>query len=315
MVALAVLVYGSVPSFVVFLLAEFLFATAGALQSGADKAWLYDHLKQAGQENRSKEIFGKANSIKLIGFLVSAPIGSFMASKWGLNAPMLLAAIPFLMSAIVMTGAKEAKIRDKTSESKRFWQIAKSGWLFFLKHKSLRILALDSMVVGISAYFVIWMYQPLLQKIGVSIEYFGWVHALMVGAEMIVSANFIRLEKWVGGGKKLMRITAVITAGSFLLVGIKTNLVTVLLLVILAGGFGLTRRELISVYMNKFIGSEQRATVLSSISMFARLSLAIANPIVGALADRSLPVTLIILGLIPLTVFLFSPVEQEAFEN
>jgi len=66
---------------------------------------------------------------------------------------------------------------------------------------------------------------------------------------------------------------------------------------------------LMTGYMNRLIPSEQRATILSAISMFRRLVLAVANPFVGMLADRSLPVALFIVGLLPLLVFLFSPVE------
>lgn len=63
--------------------------------------------------------------------------------------------------------------------------------------------------------------------------------------------------------------------------------------------------------MNKFIPSEKRATVLSSISMFRRLALVILNPVVGFSADQSLSAALILVGLLPLAVFFFSPIEQE----
>src|SRR3989344_3248955 len=88
-VAVAALVYGSVAEFEIFLLGEFLFAAAMALISGADEALLYDSLKEAGREEERKKVFGRANSFHLLGMLVAAPIGSFIAAKQGLNAPML----------------------------------------------------------------------------------------------------------------------------------------------------------------------------------------------------------------------------------
>ena len=93
-VSFAALVYGSIPKFEIFLLAEFLFAMSAALMSGADKALLYDALKESDKEEESKNIFGKSHSIQLVSMLAAAPIGSLIASKFDLNYPMLFFAIP-----------------------------------------------------------------------------------------------------------------------------------------------------------------------------------------------------------------------------
>ena len=100
-VTIGALVYGSSQSFGLFLLGEFLFATSVALTSGADKALLYDALKEVGKESESKKIFGRAHAITLLGVGLAAPVGSFIASKFGLNAPMLFSSIPYFLAAIV----------------------------------------------------------------------------------------------------------------------------------------------------------------------------------------------------------------------
>lgn len=313
-VAGAALIYGSVPRFEVFLLAEFLFAAAMALISGADSALLYDALKEAGRENESKKIFGKAHSFYLLGILLSAPIGSFIAARFGLNAPILASAIPFIAAAAVAWTIKEPKIHEATSESKRYLEIVKNGLSFFRGHKTLRLLALDAIVVASAAYFVIWLYQPLFIRLNVPIFYFGFFHALLVGSEIVIANNFVRLEKLFGGPKSYLRFSAIITGFVFLLTAVFPNIIMVTLFVILAGGFGLTRMELMSAYMNRFIPSEQRATVLSSISMFRRFALVFLNPAIGFTADHSLRLALFVVGLLPLLVFFFSPVEQEMLE-
>jgi MFS family permease len=63
---IAMLIYGSIPNFSIFLLAEFLFATGVAFTSGADEALLYDALREECRENQSKNIFGKAHSFHLL---------------------------------------------------------------------------------------------------------------------------------------------------------------------------------------------------------------------------------------------------------
>jgi len=310
-ISIAALIYGSVPSFQIFLIGEFFFAMAIALMSGADSALLYDTLKQEGREDDSKKIFGRARSFTLLGIFISAPLGGFIASKLGLNSPMLFSAFPFLLAAIVAWTIKEPENKNKTSESKRYLIIAKKGLSYFQHHPTLRLLALDAIVVASAAYFVIWLYQPLLTNLNVPIYYFGWFHAFLVGIEILISSNFVRLEKLFGSGKKYFRFTAMVTALSFFLAALHPNLFTITLLIIFAGGFGLTRLDLMNAYMNKHIPSEQRATILSSISMFRRLALVFLNPIIGFTADHSLRLALLIVGLLPLTIFIFSPLRNQ----
>ena len=313
-VAIAVLVYGSVPKFEIFLLGEFLFAVAMALISGADEALLYDSLKEAGREDERKKVFGKANSFHLFGMLVAAPVGSLIASRQGLNAPMLFSAIPYFLASLVAWSIREPNIHQVKSESKRYIDIVRNGFSYLRGHKILRLLALDAVVVASSAYFIIWLYQPFLRSLGIGIFYFGVIHAILVLSEILVSSNFERLTKIFKSDKRYLRISALIVVVTFLMVAIQPNIVTISVLVIFGGGFGLTRLPLMSSYMNKFIPSEQRATVLSSISMLRRFALVILNPFIGFAADHSLRAAALIVGLLPLAIFFFSPIEQEMLE-
>lgn len=63
------------------------------------------------------------------------------------------------------------------------------------------------------------------------------------------------------------------------------------------------------------IPSEQRATVLSSIAMVSRITLAITGPLMGFMADYSLRGTIFFVGLLPLALFLFSPLKQEMLQE
>ena len=259
----------------------------------------------------SNKIFGRAHSFNLLGILIAAPIGGFIASKFGLNAPLLFSSIPFLLAGIVAFTIKEPIIHARISESKRYLDIARKGFIYFYKHETLRLLAIDSVIVASSAYFVIWLYQPLLKNFNIPIFYFGFGHALLVAAEILIASNFGYFEQIFGSGKSFLSFSAIITSISFIIVAIFPSIFTLVLFILFAGGFGITRFELMSSYMNKFIPSEQRATVISSISMFRRFALVILNPVIGFAADRSLGLAFLILGIIPLFVFLFSPIKQK----
>ncbi len=309
------LIYGSFPRFEFFLIGEFLFALGWALSSGADSALLYDTLKEAGQEEKSKQIFGRVHTFHLLGIFLAAPIGGWLAGRFGLNVPMLLTAVPNLIAIFIAWGMHEPKIQDQTSESKRYLVIARQGLSYFRHHRVLRRLALDAILVASAAYFVIWLYQPLLSRLNVSVAYFGWFHALLVAVEMLIASNFEFLEKLFGSEKAYLRFSAVITSVAFLIAAAVPNLITAVAFIVLAGGFGLTRIELMSAYMNRLIPSGQRATILSSVSMFRRLALVFLNPLIGFTADNSLRLAMVTAGVLPLLVFLFSPIEQELFET
>ena len=307
----AALLYGSVPQFWGFMLAEFMFAMGMALTSGADQALLYDSLKEIGKTAESVKAFGKAHSFHLAGILVSALLGSFIAGKFGLNAPMLLSSVTMIIACAIAWSMREPQRSENISESRRYLDIARKGFTYFFTHRTLRLIALDAVIVASAAYFVIWLYQPLLQRLHVPLVLFGFIHAALVGVEIVIAAHFARLEKWFGSRKSLLKFTALATTASFVLVGVYPSLVTVTLFIIFAGGFGLTRMELMAAHMQRFMPSENRATVLSSISMLRRFALVLLNPLVGFTADHSLTLALIGVGILPLLVFFIPTVTHE----
>jgi len=307
---IAALTYASMPNFYVFLLAEFLWAMSVALLSGANEALVYDTLKKIGKTNESKKIFGRMESFTLAGIMIAAPIGSVIAANFALNTPYILMTIPFTIAFLITLTLKEPRSTQKV-ESKRYVNVLKDGVKFFYRNKVLKILALDMIFIATIAYFIIWLYQPMLKQAGVDITYFGLVHAALVIGQIVVMNNFERLERIFRAKRRFIYFSSVITGLMLILGGLTTYLPLVLLVIIVAGGFGLTRRTLFVSYMNKYIPSSNRATVLSTISMLRRFATALVNPIVGLAVDWSLNYTLIILGTVAIIFSMISRVEEK----
>ena len=306
--AIAALVYASIPNFYIFMIGETLWAMSEALFSGTIEAFVYDTLKKIKETKRSKKVFGRIESFRLGGILVGAPIGSVIAAYLGLRAPMLLLTIPFIIAFFISLTMKEPRTTFK--KSRDYFAILKGGVKFFYKNKILKILALDMIFIGSIAYFMLWLYQPMLKQAGISIAYFGVVHAAFVGSQILVMNNYERLERIFGSKKRLIFFSALITGIMFVIGGLTTFAPIVLFAIIVGGGFGLTRRPLFISYMNKYIPSSKRATVLSTIAMLRRFVLVLINPIVGLSVDWSLNNTLIILGLAAIIFSLVSRVEE-----
>ncbi|MFH2085423.1 MAG: MFS transporter [bacterium] len=303
MVAIATLIYGSIPSFYVFLLAEFLFAVGYALNSGADQALLYDTLKSQGREPESKKIMGRADAITLAGMMAAAPIGSLIAARWGLNAPQLMTAIPMVIAGALAWSIPEPKLHSEL-ESRRYTDIIKHGFKEIRHNPIIRTLAFDSVVVSSAAYFVVWYYQPIMKNLSIPIIYFGLAHALLLFSEILVSSNFVTLEKILGKGKAYLKNSALLVTASLVFAAVFKHWTSLILLIIVGGGIGYTRATYISSIANKYIDSRSRATTLSSIGMLRRLVLVPLNPAIGAVATYSLPLALLIVSSFPLSSLL-----------
>lgn len=311
---IAAIIYGSFPNFYVFLVGEFVWAMSAALMSGADEAFIYDTLKKVGKTDQSKKIFARLESTDLLAIGIASPVGGLIAAHFGLQYPMLFAAIPMVLGAIIGLTFKEPETNQKI-ESKRYLKILKEGFTFFFKHKVLRILTLDTVVIGAVAYFMIWFFQPMLKNAGIGVAYYGFVHASFVVSQVLIMNNYQRLERLFGSKKRVIFFSALITGLMFIIGGLTTFVPAVIAVIIIGGGFGLSRKPLFSAYMNKYIPSDKRATVLSTVSMMRRFVLVILNPIVGYAVDWSLSYTMIILGAIAVIFAFVSQVEERHLKD
>lgn len=302
-IAVATVVYGSIPSFTIFLLAEFLFAVGYALNSGADQALLYDTLKSQGREGESKKILGRADALILAGMMVAAPLGSLIAARFGLNAPQIMTAIPMLIAGAIAWSIPEPRLHSE-SESHRYRDIIKQGFHEIRHNPVIRTLAFDSVIVSSAAYFVIWFYQPFMQNLGIPIMYFGLAHAGLLLSEILVSSNFAFFEKVLGTGKQYLKNSALLVTASFIFAALFQSWLSLIFLITIGGGIGYTRATYISSLANKHIQSHHRATVLSSIGMVRRLALVPLNPLVGSVATSSLPLAFLLVALFPLSSLL-----------
>ena len=206
----------------------------------------------------------------LAGILFAVPIGSIIAYRFSLNFPLLLSSIPSFFAFLISLSFKEPKYKSKISETRRYIDIVKNGLAVLVRKRKLKKLVFNSILISSSAYFVIWYYQPLLEKTNIPIFYFGFVHSFVVIIEILISGNFEKIENFLKGERTYMLFVVFAVFSSFMMVGLYSSVVTIVLLIIFAGGCDLTYQQYISASMQQDIPSNERATVVSSISMFGR---------------------------------------------
>jgi MFS family permease len=307
---LAIIIYVSYPNIYVFMAGETIWAVAFTLKSGANEALIYDSLKSIGQEERSTIIFSRIESFKMAGILIGALLGGVLARYGGLKMPIIAMTVPFGLSAVFIATLKEPPVGEKAAKAS-YVQILKGGIDFFARHRILKILTFDMVAIGSFTFLIIWAYQMLLKEAGVDILYFGMVHAMMCLAQIVVLQCFNRFEKYLGRKKRLLMATAFIAGIGFVGLGLSNSAWVIVSMIVITAGFGLSRTPLYLSYMNKFIPSDKRATVLSVTSMARNIGIGLANLAAAATAEWSVQYMMIINGAIILFFALATRVKEE----
>jgi predicted MFS family arabinose efflux permease len=305
---LAVAVYVSKPDFAVFLVAEWLWALADAFISGADESLLYDSLKEEGREKESKTAIGRLWNMHTGAVMLSAPIGSLLGARFGLAAPVALMMVPFALSLAVAAAMREPETTRSANDD--YWKTMRAGLRYFFGHKAILALALDSVVSAALCFMVIWLAQPALLAQGLPVGLLGFVFSALTGLQIVVISNFDRLERWVGGARRYITLSAVVPGLAYLALGWSPNAWLTAALIVLLCGLGLSRPVLISNYIHKHVGSAQRATVLSTASGLRKLVAGVLYPVVGALQAWSPRGTFAVLGAAVLVCAAVSRIEE-----
>ncbi len=313
--AAAALLYVSKPDFYVFLAAEVVFAAAYTLHSGADEALAYDSLKAAGLESGAKRTLTAMESFKLGGVVIGAVAGGFIAGCFGYDAPMRFYVLPALAAFALACMLKEPPVREAGTPRPSYTDILREGGRFFATNRVLLVMTAELAVTNALAWGLIWLFQPLLAAAGLPVEYYGVVHAAACFGQIVFLSNVERLEGLVGSKRRLLTASVLTAGGAFVLLGLTDNLAAVAVLIVAGFTFSLPRVPIFSAYMNRYIPSDKRATVLSATSMCRTLAIVAVNPLVGLLADWSVANTMIILGAGLIAGGVFSRLEERHLEG
>ena len=311
----SLLLFGLINNYYIFFVAEFLGAVAVALFSGADKALFYDTLIELKKKGEARYYLSKYEAFWAAGIFVGLPVGSLIAGSSLLPYPQtlpltfIITALFVLLTLIVVLTIKEPK---KKALEENFIRTGLDGFNYIFKHKKLRAFSLNTVLIAIATFFMFWFYQPLSGEAGIPIIYYGFIGAGFNLFGILLMSNVKKMERFFNINTLLL-YSALIP--SFFLIGVAfvRNIFFVLLAIFLITGLRLFRRPVLEDFMNQHITSENRATVLSGISMIERAGILILYPIVGFLADLSLTYVLVFLGTITLIFSFVTKLETNHF--
>jgi len=293
-------IFGLTRSYAWLFAGEFIGAMGFALISGADKALVYDSLKELDLAGQAQRIFTKFEIAGLAGLLISFAGGSALVDRWrypeGLPRTFLLSSFALLLAAVVFLMMREPP-RARPAENPFTQGLHGLRTLFI--HPRLRRYTANLVLVGAVTFFVFWFYQAILKQVGVRVAWYGTVAAAGNLTALLLLAAVRPMEQHLGL-RQLLFWSGVLPA--LVLIGLAQPLsaswaVAGILAVI---AFKMLRVPLLTALINRDIESSNRATVLSAISLLEKAIIGLLYLAVGPLADHSLSHALVVLGILGL---------------
>ena len=256
-------------------LAETLFASAAALKSGADSAFLFDALDSAGRLDRYPATEGRGQAVSSLASGATAVAGGVLAA-WHVALPYVATFVAAVAGVVLAArlGGEETRRRLRASPAVLVAAAARAARAPAV---AWAIAVAATAVTASHVYF--YFQQPWLADLGVPVALFGVAFAATKLVTALVAAVAHRVDGALG-----MRGTAGVMA-AVPAVGLAAMSVAAgpaaAVLVLSRGGLDGLWQPLVNVWMNRLVASDRRATMLSLQSLVARLVLAAALALLG----------------------------------
>jgi MFS family permease len=271
-------------------LGEFLGAAGATLVSGAEQALLYDSLLELDREEQARVYLARYDAAGTLGLLVGFPIGSFVAELR--QYPSLLP-VTFLMTAVsaVMASATFFWMSEppRTRPKEGLILMGVRGLKTLFAHTDLRAYVLNAVTISAVTFFAFWFYQPAGLRAGLKVSHLGILAAGFNLFSTLLLTNVRTLERTFGI-RHLLLFSALLPAVMFISLGFVHRLAFVV------PAFKMVRMPILNAFINRHIESENRATVISSVSLLERFVAFLLYPFVGLLADASIDYAMFFLG-------------------
>lgn len=278
--AIAIFLFGVGETYWELLIAYLVWGVAQTLGSGADTAFLFENLRAVGRESEFRKALGRVQAYESAAALIAALIGAPLAAATTLSFPIVLSAG---IALLVVLGMREPPIAH--SERPAYFGIMREAALYTLRHRALRaMLLLRAVILGFGLTVSLFT-QPFLAEQGVPVASFGLlltpIRLLAIGGALLAyrvahRTGERRLYLIVGGGM----------AAAMLLLATTPRLALFPMFAVISLGV-VTFGPVSNDFVNRHSPAHLRATISSLGQMAFALVLAVFEPLMGFVADRT----------------------------
>lgn len=284
-------------SFSLFILCSITAGLGFSFWSGAFDALIIDSLKENNKQGETQKTFGSLMSYKGLSTILGAGASSVIVSKL-VPARFILAILLTIGSVsvalLIALFIKEPQRREATKILSPRELLSKSITLLRQNKKLVRLVALAIATTPFTGA-LITLYQPYFQNLGVPGQWFGLSYAIG-GLFLLLSSRYAYLIEKKLGGKTALLVFTILPGIFYGLMAATGSAWLAVTFFCLNYGSSALQQPLFDDYTNRHIASESRATLLSFIGMLSSLYVAVMGPIIGGIADRSLPMAFLFMG-------------------
>lgn len=294
---------------VIFLFAQqyWLFAVCGvvgglgfAFSSGCIESLVYEDLKKTDHTDQMSRAMGVIQAASQTASLLAFALGGWLLSELSptrfVTAIALTASCVSLGFLLTFTLKEEHQpVSNSQKQQENSLRYLKDGWQLIQTNRVFRLLiALAIFTVPFRDY-LINLYQPRFIEAGLPPVWLGLGLALASGIGILCARYAYLLEKYLGSQLALLVSTLLPGLLYFSFAWVTGGWGLVPLFCILLGVQSL-KSPLLSAHLNTHIPDENRATVLSLISMGSGAYVMLMGLLIGKVADHSLTNAFLLMG-------------------
>ena len=307
---------GIIHSIPIFILIQVISACGFSMISGADKALVYENAKFRGKtDDEAIVIASRYDAFSTAGMFIAFPAGSlFVASKIipyidALGVVFIATGICIVCAGIAVLFVSEGP-RNASLPDEKAIRHAYEGFTYVFKNKLLLRFSLNYAILSALTFLMFWFYQSLLLDNKVPVAWNGFISAGFNAGGMLLLLATGLVNRHIGT-KNALFLSSLLPGILYVLLFLFPHSLPVVFIAI----FGITmlrffRAPLLTTLMNTQIANENRATVLSGVSMVERIIVSLFYPLAGILMDFSARWTYLIIGAVTLVVSLALRVER-----
>ncbi len=309
---LGFLAFGFSVDYAILLAAEVVAALGMSMMSGADRALLYETIRAAGRNDDATAIMARHDAFGTVGLFVSLIAGPLFVSSGlvpyrdALGQTFLATAAVLIAGALVILFAREG---HRTPRGGSALRAGVDGFRYIFRVPALTRFSLNYAIVSALTFFMFWFYQSLLMDNGLPLALQGFVAAgfNLAATGLLLIAG--RVDRALGTSRTLA-LSSAVPGLCYLLIAFVPGLPAALVAIFGVATLKLFRAPILSFLMNERIEDDDRATVLSGVSMLERLITMAFYPIVGILMDSSPRLTYALMGILTLFATAFVRVDD-----
>jgi MFS family permease len=264
--------------------AQGIIGIAVAMNSGTVTALLYDSLLEQDCQHEYRRLDGKRHALGLYSVAIAALVGAWCYTIHP-KLTLLMEVVVMLGGMVAISFVVEPKRHMKSVEKNTLHDIKETVKYALSGHPEITGIIVVSTVIFCATKMMMWSQQPYYESVGIPVEWFG---AIMAGSYLIggTLGHWSHKIEHIRSNRFALGFIAAVLALSCLILSLILNLYLALGLFLtgtIAYGAGQPR---VHSAINKRVGSERRATILSTASLMVHVLFIPTSVIVGFIVEK-----------------------------